>query len=269
MDTILDAIVAHKQREVALQKEKCPLDTLEKSPFFEQSCFSLAKSLQAVDNSGIIAEFKRKSPSKGDINTSAQVEIVTQGYAQHGAAALSVLTDQQFFNGSATDLKVARKFNDIPILRKDFVIDEYQIIEAKAAGADVILLIAECLTAPQIKSFTQLAQSLGLEVLLELHSAEQLHKVSELNNIIGINNRDLKTFTVDIERSIALAHQLPDEAIKVAESGLNDPQTVFQLKQAGFDGFLMGEHFMKTADPVETFHQFSTSLQQLTKNSLV
>lgn len=260
MSTILDKIVLHKQKEVLAKKERTSIAKLEKQPAFTKECSSLRDAVLNPQKTGIIAEFKRKSPSKDIINDKAKVDQVTQAYTQNGASGLSVLTDHHFFGGSPEDLQATRKVNAIPILRKDFIIDEYQIIETKAMGADVLLLIAECLTRQTIKSFTQLAQSLGLEVLLELHAPSQLDKIGADNSIIGINNRDLTTFKVDIDRSIELAHQLPKDALKIAESGINDPRVVLKMKKAGFHGFLMGEHFMKEQDPGNAFRKFAQAI---------
>lgn len=256
MKNILDRIVAHKRQEVEKRKNLVPVKELEQSPYFTRDGYSLIKNLQNQKKSGVIAEFKRKSPSKDIINQDAKVEEVTAAYTQYGASGLSVLTDEHFFGGSNTDLQTARKTNEIPILRKDFIIDEYQILEAKAIGADVILLIAECLSVEEVDTFTQFAKNLGLEVLLEMHSAQQLDKISAHSEIIGINNRDLTTFKVDIDRSIQLANKLPKNLVKIAESGINDPQTVVKMRKAGFQGFLMGEHFMKQAHPGEAFRKF-------------
>lgn len=261
MSTILDKIIAHKKEEVARTKTQTPVQVLEKSAYFERSCHSLKSFVRNPDKTGIIAEFKRKSPSKDVINDQAEVVSVTQDYTQNGASALSVLTDTSFFGGTDEDLKKARAHNRIPILRKDFIIDEYQIIEAKAIGADVILLICECLNKQEIKYLTRFAHKLGLEVLLEMHTEEQLDKVSSENKIIGINNRNLKTFEVNIDRSIALADKLPETTLKIAESGISDPRVVRKMKKAGFDGFLMGEHFMKQANPGEAFRKFAEQIK--------
>ncbi len=256
MRNILDKIVAHKRKEVAEWKAQVSIKTLEAAETFSRTCFSLQESIKNPEKSGIIAEFKRKSPSKDVINDTATVEEVTEAYTENGASGLSVLTDNYFFAGNTEDLEIARTLNAIPILRKDFVIDEYQIIEAKSIGADVILLIAECLSKEEIKRFTHVAKTLGLEVLLEMHSEEQLDKIGAENDMIGINNRDLTTFTVDIDRSIELSRQLPEEALRIAESGIHDPKVILKMKAAGFDGFLMGEHFMKEKKPGEALKRF-------------
>lgn len=255
MSDILETIVNYKKQEVALRKEKISVKEMESSSAFSRSCFSLAKSLIDKNKTGIITEFKRCSPSKGMINEKAEVEEVTKKYTDYGASGLSVLTDEHFFKGNDLDLKKART-NKIPILRKEFIIDEYQVIEARSIGADVILLIAECLEKGEIKRFAKLAKELGMEVLLEMHSELQLDKISSDITLVGINNRDLKTFKVDINRSIQLSEKLPDGMLKIAESGIDNPDTIRKMKQAGFDGFLIGEYFMKQQDQGEAFREF-------------
>lgn len=247
--TILDKIVSHKMGEVEQRKELFPVKLLEKSIYYSTPAVSLKKYLLREDKSGIIAEFKRHSPSKGDINPFAKVEQVTIGYMQAGASALSVLTDSKFFKGKSEDLKQARKFNFCPILRKDFIIDPYQIFEARSIGADVILLIAECLDAKQIKVLAGLAKSLGLEVLMEIHSEEQLSKLCPEIDVVGVNNRNLKDFSVSVQTSIDLFDKIPADFVRISESGISDPNAIVSLRQVGFDGFLIGENFMKTPDP--------------------
>ncbi|MCB9360846.1 MAG: indole-3-glycerol phosphate synthase TrpC [Flavobacteriales bacterium] len=254
--TILDEIVAYKRKEVEEREATHPIKLLEQSLYYNSECVSLKKYILREDKSGIIAEFKRKSPSKGIINAYADVEKVTIGYMQAGASALSVLTDNHFFGGKNEDLITARKFNFCPILRKDFTISEYQIIEAKSIGADAILLIAAILTKEEISRFSKLAFQLGMEVLLEVHTQEELDKYIPEINLVGINNRNLKTFEVDFENSIRLANQLPKNTIKIAESGISNPQRIAELKSHGFDGFLIGENFMKTAEPEVTAKKF-------------
>lgn len=260
---ILETIVAHKRQEVARQKELYPAKLLEQSIYFETEVVSLSAYLKRKDLTGIIAELKRKSPSQGDIHPYLDVEKVSIGYMQAGAAALSVLTDHKFFGGSIEDLKLARKMNYCPILRKEFIIDEYQIIEAKSIGADAILLIAACLSAEEVRSLAAFAQSLGLEVLLEVHNLAELEKVSGINlDLIGVNNRDLTTFEVSIQTSLDLVRHIPDGVTKVAESGLSDPAEVVRLKQAGFDGFLMGQRFMETSRPEKACARFIEKLTE-------
>ena len=258
---ILEKIIAHKKIEVEKRKLEVPVDVLEQRPLFQRKTLSLEQSLLDKTKTGIIAEFKRRSPSKGDINENADAENITRAYMQGGASGLSVLTDTEFFGGSTADLEAARQHN-IPILRKDFMIDEYQVTEAKAMGADVILLIAACLTPARVKQLASFARSLDLEVLLELHGEDEIYHICDEISLVGINNRDLKTFTVDISRSIAMADQLKDQKILIAESGINDVETIILLQQNGFSGFLIGEHFMKQPDPTIAFVHFVQQLKQ-------
>ena len=260
---ILDKIVAHKRQEVKERKERYPVKLLEQSIYFQTPVVSLKAYLRRPDKSGIIAEFKRKSPSKGDINPYASVERVSIGYMQAGASALSVLTDQHFFGGKNDDLTEARKFNFCPILRKDFVIDEYQLIEAKSIGADAVLLIAECLEEKQLASLAQQAKALGLEILMEVHSADQLGKFVAVVVAVGVNNRDLTTFNVNIATSLELISKLPESVARVSESGISDPQVVAELKQAGYEGFLFGEHFMKQAEPGKACQEFIKQIRNV------
>jgi indole-3-glycerol phosphate synthase len=222
---------------------------LERSLYFNTQPVSMVKYLKRADRVGIIAEFKRKSPSKGSINAYAPVKETTLGYMQAGASGLSVLTDKTYFGGTTQDLATARKINYCPILRKDFMVDEYQIIEAKSMGADVILLIASVLTKEEIRQFSKLAFGLGLEVLLEVHNKEELGKYADGIQLVGVNNRNLNDFSVDIQRSFDLLPEMPSGVAKVAESGLSSPENVISLKRAGFDGFLIGEQFMKHSLP--------------------
>ncbi len=254
--TILDKIIAHKRREVAEQQAKAPVGNLVKSPLFERPCLSLSAALRRPDKAGIIAEHKRKSPSKGIINANVTVEEVTTGYVQAGASALSVLTDEQFFSGKNEDLLIARGLNEVPILRKDFTIGEYQILEAKAIGADAILLIAAVLTPVEVRQFSAFARSLGLETLLEIHNHSELGHICDTVDAVGVNNRNLADFSVDVRRSLELAPQIPDEFVKISESGLSDPATVLELRTAGFQGFLIGERFMRMERPGEACEDF-------------
>ncbi|VAW23892.1 Indole-3-glycerol phosphate synthase [hydrothermal vent metagenome] len=248
--TILDKIIAHKKKEIAQLKTEVSVEKLVKSPNFNRTPISLKKALIVKDSTGIIAEFKRKSPSKGIINDKVEVIDVTQGYLKAGIAAQSILTDIHFFGGSILDVIQARTVNNImPILRKDFIVDGFQIVEAKAIGADAILLIAACLTKVELKNYGKLAEDLGLEVLYEVHNREELDKIELDTKIIGINNRNLKTFEVDLEHSIELASQIPSSCVKVSESGISDPRVIVGLREYGFQGFLIGENFMKTGDP--------------------
>lgn len=261
---ILDTIIAAKRIEVAERKELRSVAQLEQTDGFLRSTYSLAEYLLDESRTGIIAEFKRRSPSKGIINDRADVVEVTRAYAENGASALSVLTDEKFFGGCTADL-VAARVNNIPILRKDFIIDEYQLVEARSMGADVILLIAACLSPLEVHTLAKTAWGLGLEVLLELHDESELGHVGEFTPIVGINNRNLKTFTVDLERSLLMASKLPADTIKVAESGIDKVENVHLFRENGFRGFLIGEHFMKTADPAQAFRNFVTELKTYKK----
>ncbi len=258
---ILQEIVAHKRVEVAANKELYPVKLLEQSTYFEGKPVSLKKYLRRVDKSGIIAEIKRKSPSKGDINPHVSVERTSIGYMQGGASGLSILTDKKYFGGDSEDLKIARSFNFCPILRKDFMIDEYQVVEAKSIGADVILLIAAVLTKKEIEELGGLAQSLGMEVLLEVHNEKELNSsLTDKVDLIGVNNRNLKTFVTDIKTSYDLAELIPNEFLKVSESGIANPETIKDLKKHGFEGFLIGETFMKSGRPEKAAKEFIKQL---------
>ena len=257
MITILDRIVARKKVEVQAAKNKNSYTKLEESEFFNRKTYSFRDFLLDPSRTGIIAEFKRKSPSKGIINDQVKVKNVTQAYAAAGASALSVLTDHAFFMGKKMDLIQARKANQIPVLRKDFMIDEYQIIEAKALGADIILLIAAILSPQEIKKMAALAKSLGLNVLLEVHNLEELERSLDPQlDAIGVNNRNLADFTVSVDTSFTLIKSIPAEFLKVSESAISNPETIRQLKEAGFNGFLIGENFMKEAYPGEAMKAF-------------
>jgi len=257
---ILETIVEYKKSEVGSRKSKVNIAELEKRELFSRPVLSLKDFLLDKSRTGIIAEFKRRSPSKGVINDKVDVVEVTKGYADNGASCLSVLTDEKFFGGSDEDLLKAR-INTIPILRKDFIIDEYQIVEAKALGADVVLLIAACLAPKEVKQLATFAIGLGLEVLLELHAEVELGHICEETNIIGINNRDLRTFNVDIERSLRMAEQIPLSKLKVAESGISSVENILLFKRHGFHGFLIGENFMKAPDPTIAFARFVKQLK--------
>ena len=250
--SILETIRQHKMKEVEDRKSLYPVKLLEQSIFFESPCVSLKEYVTDPNRSGIIAEFKRKSPSKGNINQYANVEEVTLGYMQAGASALSVLTDEYFFGAKKDDLPTARRFNYCPILRKDFVLDEYQVIEAKSTGADAILLIASFLSLSEIIELTNVAHSLGMEVLLETHTEQEVKdNIATTADLVGINNRNLNTFEVDIANSIRLAEMLPKDIPKIAESGIESADTIRLLKQNGFNGFLIGEYFMRHSHPAQ------------------
>ena len=243
---ILDKIIFDKRREVVLKKSIIPVSQLEASVFFEKQTISLSHNLRN-SNSGIIAEHKRRSPSKAEINYVFTVEEVVKGYETAGACGISVLTDGKYFGGSLDDLLLARATVNIPLLRKEFIVDEYQILEAKAHGADLILLIAAVLSREEIKSLSEFAHGLGLEVLLEVHNQEELEKsIMPSLDMIGVNNRNLKTFEVSLDFSKELAAQIPNDFVKVSESGISSIEAITELKPYGYQGFLIGENFMKT-----------------------
>jgi len=257
---ILEEIIEYKKEEVKTRKSKVNTADLEKRELFSRTVLTLKDFLLDKSRTGIIAEFKRRSPSKGVINPDVDVLEVTKGYTENGASCLSVLTDEHFFGGSDDDLIKAR-INEIPILRKDFIIDEYQLIEAKSIGADVILLIAACLTVAEVKRLASFAKNLGMEVLLELHAEEELDHICDDTNVIGINNRNLKTFDVDIERSLRMAERIPFPKFKIAESGISSVNDILLFKKHGFQGFLIGENFMKATDPTIAFAEFVRQLK--------
>jgi indole-3-glycerol phosphate synthase len=260
---ILETIIAEKRKEVEEAKQRVSIDELENGYFFKNEVLSLKKFIKDPSRTGIIAEYKRKSPSKGIINDKSTVEEVTLAYAAGGASGISVLTDEKFFGGSLDDL-VTATVNEVPLLRKDFMIDVYQLYEAKAFGAEVILLIAACLTKREVKGLAAAAKDLGLEVLLEIHDESELGHICDDVDLVGVNNRNLKTFTVDLEQSIKLAEEIGSFKIKIAESGISSVENLLYLKRAGFDGFLIGENFMKHTDPAIAFADFVTELKAAT-----
>ncbi len=254
---VLDKIVVHKRKEVAAQQKLISVKTLEQSIYFESKPISMKKHLLEPNSSGIIAEFKRKSPSEGVINGVAQVADTTIGYRRAGAAALSVLTDTEFFGGTHEDLLTARKFNYCPIIRKDFIVSEYQILEAKSMGADTILLIAAALEPKALKDFAAFTKTLGMEVLLEVHNARELEEyVNDNVDVVGVNNRNLGNFETAVQTSIDLAELIPEQFVKISESGIKDPATIGNLRQYGYKGFLMGTYFMKFEKPEEACAAF-------------
>lgn len=255
---ILDKIIDQKKLEVAESKSRVSIAELKNSKFFNRETFSLKESSKS--GSGIIAEFKRKSPSKGIINDKVDVLEVAKSYEKFGASGISILTDEQFFGGSLKDLLQVRNEISIPILRKDFMIDEYQFYEAKANGADVILLIASCLSPGQVQEFTELSHELGLEVLLEIHTEDELKHFNKNIDLVGINNRNLKDFKVNLQHSVNLKNLLPKEVLAVAESGIYKVEDFKFLKEKGFDGFLMGEYFMRNENPWNAFEEFISNL---------
>jgi indole-3-glycerol phosphate synthase len=257
---ILDTIVLRKKEEVADAKYRISTSQLEKTDFYKRENISLKQRLLTPGSTGIIAEFKRRSPSKGLLNGTANPVQVVKGYEKAGVAGSSVLTDIDFFQGAPDDLRNVRAEVSIPLLRKDFMIDDYQFVEAKSWGADVVLLIASILTPTQVRDFTRTAHNLGLEVLLELHGENEMEHVHPEVDMVGINNRNLKTFEVDVEQSLRMAEQLGLNIVKVAESGIVSPKTITYFRDAGFNGFLIGETFMKTADPASACQQFISEI---------
>lgn len=261
--TILDKIVERKKGEVEEAKASVSLAELHSRPLFNRSCYSLRQSVQDLSRTGIIAEFKRASPSKGLINGISTVQEVVKGYQEAGASAVSVLTDSDFFSGSLEDLSLAREALTIPLLRKEFIIDSYQIAEAKAYGADIILLIAACLSPTQIADLSAYAKSLDLNVLLEIHNEEELiNNTVESIDAIGVNNRNLKDFSVSLQHSYDLVNKIPSQYIKVSESGISAPETINDLKKRGFNSFLIGENFMKTSNPGRAMKDFVIAMNE-------
>ena len=261
--TILDEIVSAKKKEVEARKARYPEALLKESAYFETKTCSLKEYLGREDLHGIIAEIKRASPSKGVLNPYIQVEELSVAYMQSGASALSVLTDEKFFQGSLEDLQVARRFNFCPILRKDFIIDPYQVVETRSIGADVMLLIAACLDAELLNDLAAQARALGLEVLLEIHKMEELNDIELANiDILGVNNRNLDTFDVDAKTSLNMATELPKEISKISESGISEVETLRKLKSVGFQGFLIGEAFMKHRRPARACRKFISQLER-------
>lgn len=262
---VLERIIERKRTEVTYQKTVVSQRELEQRPLFSRQPLSARQAILQPGSSGIISEFKRQSPSKGVINDQVSVTETTAGYVRAGAACLSVLTDEPFFGGTSNDLMQARQANpSTPIIRKDFIIDPYQIIEAKAIGADFILLIAACLTPEQVVDYSQLAHELGLEVLLEVHDEEELaNHLTDTVDLVGVNNRNLKTFVTDIQTSVRLSPLIPASFVKISESGLQQAASIVALRQAGYQGFLIGETFMKTTDPAGALQRLIDEVNQL------
>ncbi len=258
---ILEKIIADKKAEVFFKKEKLPLNVLQSLVHYQENRVSLKASLLKENSSGIIAEFKRKSPSKGIINANADLADIVSAY-DLSAAGISVLTDEKYFGGTNDDLIRAREIVSVPLLRKDFIIDAYQLYEAKAIGADIVLLIAVCLSKKEVQQLAAVAKNLGLEVLLEIHSDEELEHICDEVDFIGVNNRNLKTFEVDINTSLNLINKIPKEKIAITESGISNVDTIVTLKQAGFKGFLIGENFMKEDNPAMAFQKFAEQLKK-------
>ncbi len=259
---ILETIVAAKRREVEKFKPLSSIERFERDGFFWQiSNRSLVQSLLLPGSTGIIAEFKRKSPSKGWFKSKElEVEPVVSAYNK-SAAGISVLTDDEFFGGDLDDLIQTKVITDIPVLRKDFIIDKWQIAEAKAFGADVILLIAACLTPAGVKELAAYATSIGLESILEIHNEEELDHICDEVDMVGVNNRNLKTFEVNINTSLQLVGKIPAGKPAIAESGISSIDAIVTLRNAGFKGFLIGENFMKEEHPGKAFENFITELK--------
>ena len=261
MEDILSEIIANKRKEVDLQKQAISI---------EQLCEGIGDLLptrsmkQAIASSptGIIAEFKRRSPSKGWIKENARPEEIVPAYAASGASAVSILTDEIFFGGTLRDIRTVRPLINLPILRKDFIIDEYQLYQARIVGADAVLLIAAALEQTQCRALADKAHELGLEVLLEIHNTDELPYIYKDIDMVGINNRNLGSFHTDVANSFRLAEQLPQDTILVSESGISQPVTVSKLHDAGFRGFLIGETFMRTEKPAETLKEFISQVNK-------
>jgi indole-3-glycerol phosphate synthase len=260
---ILDKIVFDKRKEVSLRKSLIPVKQLEESVLFDRPENSLANALRN-SSSGIIAEHKRRSPSKSEINQDLNVQDIATGYEIAGVCGMSILTDAKYFGGSLDDLLLARASTKFPLLRKEFIIDEYQLLEAKAYGADVILLIAAILTREEIKSLSEFAKSLQLNVLLEVHDEEELQKsIMPSLDMLGVNNRNLKTFEVSLNTSKSLSDLIPNDFVKVSESGISSIEAIKDLKDYGYQGFLIGENFMKTSNPGESAKDFINQLNTI------
>ncbi len=260
MKDVLTQIIADKRVEVARQMAEVPIESYQKVAALMPPTRSMSRAL-ATSQSGIIAEFKRRSPSKGWICESADAAVIPQSYAEAGASALSILTDESYFGGTLNDLEVARALVDKPIIRKEFIVSEYQIYQSRAYGADAILLIASALSKEECSAFVECAHSIGLEVLLEIHSEEELGYIAEQIDMVGVNNRNLGSFVTDVANSFRLAGQLPESVVKVSESGISDPDTVSELRAAGYRGFLIGENFMRTEEPGQALLEFIAKVE--------
>ncbi|NDV93708.1 indole-3-glycerol phosphate synthase TrpC [Dysgonomonas sp. 521] len=259
MTNILDKIVANKKLEIEKQKGIIPLAELEKQITNVPKTLSFRDALKN-SKTGIIAEFKRRSPSRDWIFKDARVEDVIPLYSVNGASAISVLTDMDFFGGELADLELARSLTKTPLLRKDFVIDEYQLYQAKVSGASAILLIASALTVAETRQLAQKAKELNLDVLLEIHNERESGHINDNVDVVGVNNRNLGTFVTDVQISFDLVDKIPSDFVKISESGISQPQTVIDLQQAGYQGFLMGENFMKTNNPGKALEDFIKQL---------
>lgn len=266
-EDILTQIIANKRKEISRQMEAVSMKQLEAIVAMRETRepLSLSRSIMSSPT-GIISEFKRRSPSKGWINREADVRLITVGYAEAGAAGLSVLTDTDFFGGSEGDLLKARlSAPSTPILRKDFIISEYQILQSVAIQADAIFLIAAALEKDECRHLAEMAHRLGLEVLLEIHSEDELEYATDCIDLIGVNNRNLGSFHTDVENSFRLAEKLPKGIPHISESGISEVETIIKLRQAGYNGFLMGESFMKTAEPAGALRTLIEELETVRK----
>ncbi len=256
MNTILSEIVDFKRIEIKERSLRHSIDLIHQCIPFSTKPVSLRERLSAEGASGIIAEFKQHSPSLGVINKEADVVKITTGYAAAGVSALSVLTESRYFGGSLDNFSIARQNNTCPMLQKDFFIDEYQIYEARALGADVILLIAAILTNEEVKKFASIAADLGMESILEVHTEDELERLCDEVSLVGVNNRDLKTFATDLGRAENLSLKIPKGFVKIAESGIKTGADVARLRNAGYQGFLIGERFMSQPDPAKACADF-------------
>ncbi len=258
---ILDKIVEDKKIEINKLLSNSSISKLENSHLFSKKCISLKESIKN-NNSGIICEFKRRSPSNQNINYISSLSDVVSGYEEAGAAGLSILTNKKYFDGDTQDIIDIRDISNLPILRKEFIISEYQVIEAKSIGSDAILLIASILSEEEILGYSSLAKSIGLEVLLEIHSEDELYKISGDDiDIVGVNNRNLDTLEIDLNNSIELYEKIPSKFVKVSESGISEVESILKLKEVGYNGFLIGEKFMKTNNPMESAYDFIKKIE--------
>lgn len=258
---ILDKIVEDKKIEINKLLSNSSISKLENSHLFSRKCISLKESIKN-NNSGIICEFKRRSPSNQNINYISSLSDVVSGYEEAGAAGLSILTNKKYFDGDTQDIIDIRDISNLPILRKEFIISEYQVIEAKSIGSDAILLIASILSEEEIIGYSSLAKSIGLEVLLEIHSEDELYKISGDDiDIVGVNNRNLDTLEIDLNNSIELYGKIPSKFVKISESGISEVESILKLKEVGYNGFLIGEKFMKTNNPMESAYNFIKKIE--------
>ena len=258
---ILDKIVENMKSEIIRVSRKTPISLLENKSLFSRQCISLKDSIKN-SSTGIICEFKRRSPSNENINYKSTISEVILGYQKAGAVGLSILTNKKYFDGETKDIQDIRDVSKIPILRKEFIISEYQVIEAKSIGSDAILLIASILSEEEIIGYSSLAKSIGLEVLLEIHSEDELYKISGDDiDIVGVNNRNLDTLEIDLNNSIELYGKIPSKFVKISESGISEVESILKLKEVGYNGFLIGEKFMKTNNPMESAYDFIKKIE--------